>query len=78
MEDHTKRPNFSYLRTILNGYEDNHITTVEDAIKNEERFKEHRQRQKNKQNKKKSMFIDARTQDHSKSDEEAWEAFWNG
>ncbi|WP_235311852.1 DnaD domain protein [Ligilactobacillus salivarius] len=78
MEDHTKRPNFSYLRTILNDYEDNHITTVEDAIKNEERFKEHRQKQKNKQNKKKSMFIDARTQDHSKSDEEAWEAFWNG
>ena len=78
MEDHTKRPNFSYLRTILNDYEDNHITTVEDAIKNEERFKEHRQKQKNKQNKKKSMFIDARTQDHSKSDEEAWEVFWNG
>ena len=78
MEDHTKRPNFSYLRTILNDYEDNHVTTVEDAIKNEERFKEHRQKQKNKQNKKKSMFIDARTQDHSKSDEEAWEAFWNG
>ena len=78
MEDHTKRPNFSYLRMILNDYEDNHITTVEDAIKNEERFKEHRQKQKNKQNKKKSMFIDARTQDHSKSDEEAWEVFWNG
>ena len=52
MEDHTKRPNFSYLRTILNDYEDNHITTVEDAIKNEERFKEHRQRQQNKQTKK--------------------------
>lgn len=78
MEDHTKRPNFSYLRTILNDYEDNHITTVEDAIKNEERFKEHRQKQKNKQNKKKSMFMDAKDQDHSKSDEEAWEAFWNG
>lgn len=113
MEDHTKRPNFSYLRTILNDYEDNHITTVEDAIKNEERFKEHRQRQQNKQTKKgnaagydakqwtylseeeemrqffgdkqkprkkkkKSMFMDARDQDHSKSDEEAWEAFWNG
>ena len=52
MEDHTKRPNFSYLRTILNGYEDNHITTVEDAIKNEERFREHRQKQQNKQTKK--------------------------
>ena len=79
MEDHTKRPNFSYLRTILNGYEDNNISTVEDAIKNEERFKEHKQKQyeKNKQ-KKKSMFIDAADQDHSKSDEEAWEAFWNG
>ena len=78
MEDHTKRPNFSYLRTILNDYEDNHITTVEDAIKNEERFKEHRQKQKNKKNKKKSMFIDARDQDYSKSAEEEWEAFWNG
>lgn len=79
MEDHTKRPNFSYLRTILNGYEDNNISTVEDAIKNEERFKEHKQKQyeKNKK-KKKSMFIDAADQDHSKSDEEAWEAFWNG
>lgn len=77
MEDHTKRPNFSYLRTILNNYEDNHITTVEDAIKNEERFKEHRQKQQNK-NKKKSMFIDARDQDYSKSAEEEWEAFWNG
>ena len=33
---------------------------------------------KPRNNKKKSMFIDARTQDHSKSDEEAWEAFWNG
>lgn len=52
MEDHTKRPNFSYLRTILNDYEDNHITTVEDAIKNEKRFKEHKQKQQNKQNKK--------------------------
>ncbi|NGG72710.1 DnaD domain protein [Lactobacillus salivarius] len=78
MEDHTKRPNFSYLRVILNGYEDNHITTVEDAIKNEERFKEHRQKQKNKQNKKKSMFMDAKDQDYSKSAEEEWEAFWNG
>lgn len=79
MEDHTKRPNFSYLRTILNGYEDNNISTVEDAIKNEERFKEHKQKQyeKNKK-KKKSMFMDAADQDHSKSDEEAWEAFWNG
>lgn len=52
MEDHTKRPNFSYLRTILNDYEDNHITTVEDAIKNEKRFKEHKQKQQNKQTKK--------------------------
>nr|DAY71607.1 MAG TPA: replisome organizer protein [Caudoviricetes sp.] len=52
MEDHTKRPNFSYLRTILNNYEDNHITTVEDAIKNEKRFKEHRQKQQSKQVKK--------------------------
>ena len=52
MEDHTNRPNFSYLRTILNCYEDNHITTVEDAIKNEERFREHRQKQQNKQTKK--------------------------
>lgn len=78
MEDHTKRPNFSYLRVILNGYEDNHITTVEDAIKNEDRFKEHRQKQKNKQNKKKSMFMDAKDQDYSKSAEEEWEAFWNG
>ena len=78
MEDHTKRPNFSYLRTILNDYEDNHITTVEDAIKNEERFKEHKQKQKNKQNKKKSMFIDAADQDYSKSAKEEWEAFWNG
>lgn len=52
MEDHTKRPNFSYLRTILNGYEDNNISTVEDAIKSEERFKEHKQRQQSKQVKK--------------------------
>lgn len=78
MEDHTKRPNFSYLRTILNDYEDNHITTVEEAIKNEERFKEHKKKQHAKDKQKKSMFMDAKDQDHSKSDEEAWEAFWNG
>ena len=78
MEDHTKRPNFSYLRTILNDYEDNNILTVEEAIKNEERFKEHKKKQHAKDKQKKSMFIDARTQDHSKTDKEAWEAFWNG
>lgn len=33
---------------------------------------------KPRNNKKKSMFMDAADQDHSKSDEEAWEAFWNG
>ena len=35
-------------------------------------------KQKPRKKKKKSMFMDARDQDHSKSDEEAWEAFWNG
>ena len=34
-------------------------------------------KQKPRKKKKKSMFMDARDQDHSKSDEEAWEAFWN-
>ena len=28
--------------------------------------------------KKKSMFMDAKDQDYSKSAEEEWEAFWNG
>ncbi len=69
--------NISYIKTILKRWYDNRIYNIEDLKADQERFEKSKQRKSNK-NKKKSMFIDARTQDHSKSDEEAWEAFWNG
>lgn len=69
--------NISYIKTILKRWYDNRIYNIEDLKADQERFEKDKQRKSNK-NKKKSMFIDARTQDHSKSDEEAWEAFWNG
>lgn len=69
--------NISYIKTILKRWYDNRIYNIEDLKADQERFEKNKQ-SKNKKNKKKSMFIDARTQDHSKSDEEAWEAFWNG
>lgn len=69
--------NISYIKTILKRWYDNRIYNIEDLKADQERFEKNKER-KSKRNKKKSMFIDARTQDHSKSDEEAWEAFWNG
>ena len=69
--------NISYIKTILKRWYDNRIYNIEDLKADQERFEKDKQRKSN-ENKKKSMFIDARTQDHSKSDEEAWEAFWNG
>lgn len=69
--------NISYIKTILKRWYDNRIYNVEDLKADQERFEKNKQHKSSK-NKKKSMFIDARTQDHSKSDEEAWEAFWNG
>lgn len=69
--------NISYIKTILKRWYDNRIYNIEDLKVDQERFEKNKQRKSSK-NKKKSMFIDARTQDHSKSDEEAWEAFWNG
>lgn len=69
--------NISYIKTILKRWYDNHIYNIEDLKADQERFEKNKQRKSGK-NKKKSMFIDAKTQDHSKSDEEAWEAFWNG
>lgn len=69
--------NISYIKTILKRWYDNRIYSIEDLKSDQERFEKNKQRKSGK-NKKKSMFIDARTQDHSKSDEEAWEAFWNG
>lgn len=69
--------NISYIKTILKRWYDNRIYNIEDLKADQERFEKNKQRKSNK-NKKKSMFMDARTQDHSKSDEEAWEAFWNG
>lgn len=69
--------NISYIKTILKRWYDNRIYNIEDLKADQERFEKNKQ-SKNKRNKKKSMFIDARDQDHSKSDEEAWEAFWNG
>lgn len=69
--------NISYIKTILKRWYDNHIYNIEDLKADQERFEKRKERKSSK-NKKKSMFIDARTQDHSKSDEEAWEAFWNG
>lgn len=69
--------NISYIKTILKRWHDNRIYNIEDLKADQERFEKSKQRKSNK-NKKKSMFIDAADQDHSKSDEEAWEAFWNG
>ena len=69
--------NISYIKTILKRWYDNRIYNIEDLKADQERFEKNKQRKSSK-GKKKSMFIDARTQDHSKSDEEAWEAFWNG
>ena len=69
--------NISYIKTILKRWYDNRIYNIEDLKADQERFEKKKQHKSSK-NKKKSMFIDARTQDHSKSDEEAWEAFWNG
>lgn len=69
--------NISYIKTILKRWYDNRIYNIEDLKADQERFEKNKQRKSSK-NKKKSMFIDARDQDYSKSDEEAWEAFWNG
>lgn len=69
--------NISYIKTILKRWYDNRIYNIEDLKADQERFEKNKQRKSNK-NKKKSMFMDAADQDHSKSAEEAWEAFWNG
>ena len=69
--------NISYIKTILKRWYDNRIYNIEDLKADQERFEKNKQHKSSK-NKKKSMFIDAKDQDHSKSDEEAWEAFWNG
>ena len=69
--------NISYIKTILKRWYDNRIYSIEDLKADQERFEKRKERKSSK-NKKKSMFIDAKDQDYSKSDEEAWEAFWNG
>src|SRR5699024_5231055 len=69
--------NISYIKTILKRWYDNRIYNIEDLKADQERFEKNKQHKSSK-NKKKSKFIDAKDQDHSKSDEEAWEAFWNG
>lgn len=69
--------NISYIKTILKRWYDNRIYNIEDLKADQERFEKNKQRKSSK-NKKKSMFIDARDQDYSKSAEEEWEAFWNG
>lgn len=69
--------NISYIKTILKRWYDNRIYNVEDLKADQERFEKNKQRKSSK-NKKKSMFIDAKDQDYSKSAEEEWEAFWNG
>lgn len=69
--------NINYIKTILKRWYNNRIYSLKDLEKDQEQFEKNKQRKSSK-NGKKSMFIDARTQDHSKSDEEAWEAFWNG
>ena len=69
--------NISYIKSILKRWYDNRIYSLKDLENDQERFEKNKQRKPNK-NKKKSMFMDAADQDHSKSDEEAWEAFWNG
>lgn len=69
--------NISYIKTILKRWYDNRIYNIEDLKADQERFEKNKQRKSSK-NKKKSMFIDARDQDYSKSAEEEWKAFWNG
>ncbi|ARU19644.1 DnaD domain-containing protein [Ligilactobacillus salivarius] len=69
--------NISYIKTILKRWYDNRIYNIEDLKADQERFEKKKERKSNSKAKK-SMFIDAADQDHSKSDEEAWEAFWNG
>ena len=69
--------NISYIKTILKRWYDNRIYSLKDLENDQERFEKNKQRKSNK-NKKKSMFMDARDQDYSKSAEEEWEAFWNG
>ncbi|MBZ4031233.1 DnaD domain protein [Ligilactobacillus salivarius] len=69
--------NINYIKTILKRWYNNRIYSLKDLEKDQEQFEKNKQRKSSK-NGKKSMFIDARTQDHSKSDEEAWKAFWNG
>ena len=69
--------NINYIKTILKRWYDNRIYSLKDLENDQERFEKNKQCKPNK-NKKKSMFMDAADQDHSKSDEEAWEAFWNG
>ena len=69
--------NISYVKSILKRWYDNRIYNIEDLKVDQERFEKKKERKSNSKSKK-SMFIDAADQDHSKSDEEAWEAFWNG
>lgn len=69
--------NISYIKTILKRWYDNRIYNIEDLKTDQERFEKSKQRKSSK-NKKKSMFMDAKDQDYSKSAEEEWEAFWNG
>ncbi|MGI1827826.1 DnaD domain-containing protein [Ligilactobacillus salivarius] len=69
--------NISYVKSILKRWYDNRIYNIEDLKADQERFEKDKQRKSNK-NKKKSMFMDAKDQNYSKSAEEAWEAFWNG
>lgn len=69
--------NISYIKTILKRWYDNRIYSIEDLKADQERFEKKKERKSNSKAKR-SMFIDAADQDHSKSDEEAWEAFWNG
>lgn len=69
--------NINYIKTILKRWYDNRIYSLKDLENDQEQFEKNKQRKPNK-NKKKSMFMDAADQDHSKSAEEAWEAFWNG
>lgn len=69
--------NISYIKTILKRWYDNRIYSLKDLENDQERFEKNKQRKSSK-NKKKSMFMDARDQDYSKSAEEEWEAFWNG
>ena len=69
--------NISYIKTILKRWYDNRIYNIENLKADQERFEKNKQRKSSK-NKKKSMFIDAKDQDYSKSAEEEWEAFWNG